>query len=105
MRRQRVTAYAPALLAAAVALLSVWASRGGSALALLLLGGVAAALLAIASDLRLAPITLGIVFVLLGVPLLAVGGAYALVVGALLVAAGTLAPPPPQEDEAAASSA
>lgn len=94
MKRGTLAPYALASVAAAVALYFTWRSGGESSLALLLLAGVGAAFASIALSLRAAPYVLGVLFVLLGLPLLGVGGTYSLVIGALLVACGALAPPP-----------
>lgn len=99
MTRGTLAPYALASAAAIVALAFAWRTDAGS-LALLLLAGVGAAYAAIALSLRAAPYVLGVLFVLLGIPLLAAGGTYALVVGALLLACGAMAPPPTREGEA-----
>lgn len=97
MKRGTLAPYAVASLAAVVSLAFAWQTRAESSLALLLLAGVGAAFAAIALSLRAAPYVLGVLFLLLGLPLLATGGTYSLVVGALLIACGALAPPPPRE--------
>ena len=94
MKRGTLAPYAFASLAAAISLAFAWQTRAESSLALLLLAGVGAAFASIALSLRAGPSVLGVLFVLLGLPLLATGGAYSLLVGALLIGCGALAPPP-----------
>ena len=99
MTRGTLAPYLLASCAAIVALAFAWLTDAGS-LALLLLAGVGAAYAAIALSLRAAPYVLGVLFVLLGIPLFAAGGSYALVVGALLLGCGALAPAPTPDGEA-----
>ncbi|HET6404309.1 MAG TPA: hypothetical protein VFH78_06650 [Candidatus Thermoplasmatota archaeon] len=104
MQRGLLAPLLVAVAAAIVALVHAWQEGPRAPLSFILLAGVGAAVAAVPLALRAAPFVLGVLFILLGLPLLGSGGAYALAIGALLVTCGALAPAPaPAPDRHAAA--